>query len=123
MNSPARALRSDDLQQPRPIYVVWETTLRCDHECAHCGSRAGDARSDELNTEELLEVADALVRLGSREVTLIGGEAYLRGDCYRLIEHMSQAGIRVTMQTGGRGLTADRCRKLKAAGLAALGVS
>lgn len=123
MNSPARALRSDDLLQPRPIYVVWETTLRCDHECAHCGSRAGDARPDELNTEELLEIADALVRLGSREVTLIGGEAYLRGDCYRLIEHMTRAKIRVTMQTGGRGLTADRCRKLKDAGLAAIGVS
>ena len=123
MNSPARALRPDDLRQPRPIYVVWETTLRCDHECAHCGSRAGDARPDELNTEELLEVADALVRLGSREVTLIGGEAYLRGDCYRLIEHMTKAGIRVTMQTGGRGLTKDRCRKLREAGLAAIGVS
>lgn len=123
MNQPARALRPDDLNAPKPIYVVWETTLRCDHECAHCGSRAGDARQDELSTEELLEVADALARMGAREVTLIGGEAYLRGDCYRLIEHMTKAGIRVTMQTGGRGLTADRARKLRAAGLAAVGVS
>ncbi len=120
---PVRALRDGDLHQPRPIYVVWETTLRCDHECAHCGSRAGDARQGELSTEELLEVADALVRLGSREVTLIGGEAYLRGDCFRLIEHMTRAGIRVTMQTGGRGLTQDRVRKLRDAGLAAVGVS
>lgn len=123
MSTPARALRPDDLHEPRPIYVVWETTLRCDHECAHCGSRAGDARPDELSTEELLEVADALVRLGTREVTLIGGEAYLRGDCYRLIEHMTAAGIRVTMQTGGRGLTQDRVRRLREAGLAAIGVS
>lgn len=123
MNQPVRALRPEDLQAPRPIYVVWETTLRCDHECAHCGSRAGDARPDELSTEELLEVADALVRLGSREVTLIGGEAYLRGDCTRLIEHMTRAGIRVTMQTGGRGLTPDRVRRLRDAGLAAVGVS
>lgn len=119
----ARALRPDDLHAPRPIYVVWETTLRCDHECAHCGSRAGDARPSELSTEELLEVADALVRLGAREVTLIGGEAYLRGDCYRLISHLRDAGVRVTMQTGGRGLTANRCQKLKEAGLAAVGVS
>lgn len=123
MNQPVRALRDDDLHAPRPIYVVWETTLRCDHACAHCGSRAGDARPDELSTEELLEVADALVRLGSREVTLIGGEAYLRGDCYRLIEHMTRAGVRVTMQTGGRGLTPDRVRRLRDAGLAAVGVS
>ena len=119
----ARALRPTDLDRPRPIYVVWETTLRCDHACAHCGSRAGDARPDELSTEELLGVADSLIRLGAREVTLIGGEAYLRGDCYRLISHLRDGGIRVTMQTGGRGLTAERCKKLREAGLAAIGVS
>lgn len=118
-----RALRPTDLEVPRPIYVVWETTLRCDHACAHCGSRAGDARPDELSTEELLVVADSLIRLGAREVTLIGGEAYLRGDCYRLISHLRDGGIRVTMQTGGRGLTAERCKRLREAGLAAIGVS
>lgn len=120
----ARTLGPDDLQAPRPIYVVWETTLRCDHACAHCGSRAGpSARDDELSTEELLEVADSLIRLGSREVTLIGGEAYLRGDCYQLIEHLTAGGVRVTMQTGGRGLTPNRIRRLRDAGLAAVGVS
>lgn len=119
-----RALRPTDLDAPRPIYVVWETTLRCDHSCAHCGSRAGpEPRDDELSTEQLLEVADSLIKLGTREVTLIGGEAYLRGDCYRLITYLRDGGIRVTMQTGGRGLTETRCRKLKEAGLAAIGVS
>src|SRR5690606_24820415 len=119
----ARTLRPEDLDRSVPIYVVWETTLRCDHACAHCGSRAGDAREDELETAELLAVADALARLGTREVTLIGGEAYLRGDVYELIAHLAGHGIRVTMQTGGRGLTATRCRKLAEAGLAAIGVS
>jgi radical SAM protein with 4Fe4S-binding SPASM domain len=103
--------------------VVWEITLRCDHECEHCGSRAGPARTDELEIAELLGVADALVRLGTREVTLIGGEAYLRGDVYELIEYLVARGVRVTMQTGGRGLTPTRCRRLVDAGLAAVGVS
>ncbi|MEZ4379870.1 MAG: radical SAM protein [Nannocystaceae bacterium] len=120
----ARSLGPDDLTTPKPIYVVWETTLRCDHACAHCGSRAGPAaRPDELSTAELLEVADSLIRLGTREVTLIGGEAYLRGDCTQLIEHLTAGGVRVTMQTGGRGLTKTRVRRLKDAGLAAVGVS
>jgi radical SAM protein with 4Fe4S-binding SPASM domain len=121
MTSP-RTVRADE--QARPIYVVWEITLRCDHACDHCGSRAGPAaRDDELDTAELLEVADALVRLGTREVTLIGGEAYLRSDVYVLVEHLAQAGVRVTMQTGGRGLTAARARRLRDAGMAAVGVS
>lgn len=120
----ARSLRQSDIGKNIPVYVVWEITLRCDHACAHCGSRAGPAtRDDELSTEEMFEVGDALARLGTREVTLIGGEAYLRGDCYDLIRHLTKQGIRVTMQSGGRGLTATRCRKLKEAGLAAIGVS
>jgi radical SAM protein with 4Fe4S-binding SPASM domain len=122
MTSP-RTIRPEDQDRPRPIYAVWEITLRCDHACEHCGSRAGPVRDDELSTAELLEVADALVRLGTREVTLIGGEAYLRSDVYALVEHLAKQGMRVTMQTGGRGLTADRARRLRDAGMAAVGVS
>lgn len=119
----ARTLKPEDFKTPKPIYCVWETTLRCDHACSHCGSRAGPPRNDELSTAELLEVADALIRLGTREVTLIGGEAYLRDDIYELTRYLHRAGLRVTMQTGGRGLTLKRCQDLRAAGMAAIGVS
>jgi radical SAM protein with 4Fe4S-binding SPASM domain len=107
----------------KPIYAVWEITLRCDHACEHCGSRAVKARPDELSTEEMFDIADRLVKMGSREVTLIGGEAYLRPDCPDLVERLARQGVRVTMQTGGRGLTKERCRVLKEAGIAAIGVS
>ena len=40
----------------RPIYAVWEITLRCDLACRHCGSRAGRARPDELDTAECLDL-------------------------------------------------------------------
>lgn len=124
MSRSARTLRPSDYSGPRPIYVVWEITLRCDHACAHCGSRAGAfTRESELETHELLEVAHAIAKLGAREVTLIGGEAYLRRDVYELVETMTRLGLRVTMQTGGRGFTAAKARRFKDAGLAALGVS
>lgn len=123
MTSP-RTIRSTEGDKALPIYAVWEITLRCDQACAHCGSRAGpEARDAELDTAELLSVADALIRLGNREVTLIGGEAYLRGDVYDLIAHLTKHGVRVSMQTGGRGLTPARVRRLRDAGLAAVGVS
>lgn len=59
--------------------VVWEITLKCNLACSHCGSRAGDARTDELSTEEALDLVEQLKDVGIREVTLIGGEAFLRG--------------------------------------------
>ena len=35
--------------------LFWETTLRCNEQCKHCGSRAGecDTLKDELTTAEI----------------------------------------------------------------------
>ncbi|MDP6933478.1 MAG: radical SAM protein [Myxococcota bacterium] len=121
----ARTLTTDDIGRNKPIYAVWETTMQCNHACAHCGSRAGPdaARPRELDTSEIMAVAAQLVDLGTREVTLIGGEAYLRDDIIELVTFLSGAGVRVTMQTGGRGLSLALCKELRQAGMAAIGVS
>ncbi len=121
--APVRGLRAEDLDTAKPVYVVWEITMKCDQPCQHCGTRAGKARAVELETEEILEVARSLVKLGTREVTLIGGEAYLHPDVVPIIETLARSGVRVTMQTGGRAFTAERARAYKAAGLEGLGVS
>jgi radical SAM protein with 4Fe4S-binding SPASM domain len=121
--APVRALRPEDYEVARPIYAVWELTMKCDQPCEHCGSRAGHARSSELSTPEILEVGSSLARLGCREVALIGGEAYLRPDLHQIVRFLADKGIRVVMQTGGRALTPERARGLKEAGLVGLGVS
>jgi MoaA/NifB/PqqE/SkfB family radical SAM enzyme len=64
----------------RPSVAVWELTLCCDLACRHCSSRAGYARGDELSTSEALDLVRQLADLGVLDVTLIGGEAYLRED-------------------------------------------
>jgi radical SAM protein with 4Fe4S-binding SPASM domain len=120
--TPPREVRADD-DGPKPLLAVWEVTLRCDQTCAHCGSRAGKARVDELSTEEMLDVARALVRLGCREVALIGGEAYLRNDLEELVRLLADNGVHAMMQTGGRTLTRERLVSLKDAGLGGVGVS
>jgi len=84
----ARRLPLADAARPidrrlRPIYAVWEITLACDLACRHCGSRAGRGRPDELTTAEALDLIDQMARLDVKEVTLIGGEAYLRDDWLR----------------------------------------
>ncbi|MEA2700072.1 MAG: hypothetical protein QOI66_4343, partial [Myxococcales bacterium] len=88
--------------QVRPIYAVWEITLRCDLACVHCGSRAGKARPDELTTAECLALVDQMADLGVLEVTLIGGEAYLRDDWLEIVRALRRRGMRATMTTGGR---------------------
>ena len=111
----------DDHYAPR--YVVWELTLKCDLACRHCGSRAGLPREQELSLEESFELLQQLQELGAREITFIGGEAYLYPHWLEVIARTSELGIRPTMTTGGRNVTIQMCRDMKQAGMSGISVS
>src|ERR1043166_3084115 len=120
---PARYETDADYAHSHPVHVVWELTLACNLKCAHCGSRAGKRRPDELSTDEALEVVEQLARLGTREVSLIGGEAYLRRDWIEIIRAIDSHGIHTSLQTGGLALNRERIRAAKEAGLRSAGIS
>lgn len=106
-----------------PLYCVWEITLACDLGCRHCGSRAGLARPEELTTAQCLDVVEQLADLGIREVTLIGGEAYLRDDWHLIAAHIRKRGMVVGMTTGAYALTAERVQQAVDAGMTTISVS
>jgi Y-X(10)_GDL-associated radical SAM protein len=120
---PARIRSDDDFRNFVPVHVVWEITLACDLKCLHCGSRAGHRRPDELSTAECLDVVEQLARLGTREVSLIGGEAYLRSDWTEIVRAIRSHGIYCAVQTGGRNLTPKRLAAAVDSGLQGIGVS
>ncbi len=107
----------------RPIYAVWEITLACDLACRHCGSRAGRERPDELTTAECLDLVNQMADLGTLEVTLIGGEAYLRDDWTDIVREVRRRGMQCTNTTGGRGFTMERAKAAKEAGIQSISVS
>lgn len=107
----------------RPIYAVWEITLKCDLACRHCGSRAGRERPSELSTAECLDLVRQMAELGVKEVTLIGGEAYLRDDWTEIVAEIRKYGMQATMTTGGRGVTPERAQRAARAGLQNVSVS
>ncbi len=119
----AKSRRIGDVENPHPIYCVWEITLACDLGCRHCGSRAGEARPEELNTDECLEVVEQLAELGVREVTLIGGEAYLRDDWDEIAAEITRQGMLCGMTTGARNLTDERIERAVDAGLKTISIS
>ena len=102
---PARFRTDDDFRRHVPVHVVWEITLACNLKCQHCGSRAGRPRPNELSTEECLEVVAQLACLGTREISLIGGEAYLRRDWTEIVRAIRSHGMYCAMQSGARNLT------------------
>lgn len=120
------ALRRLEVTQNTPLhpaYVVWELTLACDQPCTHCGSRAGAPRTRELSTDAAMNVVAQLAAAGTREVVLIGGEAYLHPGFLDIIAALARAGIRPSLTTGGRGITPTLAASMRAAGLHTASVS
>ncbi|WP_066424366.1 nif11-class peptide radical SAM maturase 3 [Anabaena sp. 4-3] len=107
----------------RISYAVWEITLKCNLGCQHCGSRAGHTRAKELSTEEALDLVRQMAEVGIKEVTIIGGEAFLRPDWLEIAHAIDNAGMLCGMTTGGYGITLDTARKMKQAGIKKVSVS
>jgi radical SAM protein with 4Fe4S-binding SPASM domain len=106
-----------------PSIAVWEITLRCDLGCRHCGSRAGHARHDELNMAEALDLVRQLADLGLKEVTLIGGEFYLREDWDTIAREISRRGMLCSIVTGARQMNDERVHRAVAAGVGKISLS
>ena len=102
---------------------MWELTLACDLSCRHCGSRAGAARSGELSAEQALDVVQQLADAQVREVTLIGGEAYLRPDWLVIARALVAHGMVVGVTTGGFGLDDQVVSAAEDAGIRAMSIS
>jgi nif11-class peptide radical SAM maturase 3 len=107
----------------RISYAVWEITLKCNLACQHCGSRAGHTRAKELSTEEALDLVRQMAEVGITEVTIIGGEAFLRPDWLEIASAITKAGMVCGMTTGGFGITLDTARRMKEAGIQVVSVS
>ncbi|MEH2378638.1 MAG: nif11-class peptide radical SAM maturase 3 [Nostoc sp.] len=107
----------------RISYAVWEITLKCNLACQHCGSRAGHARANELSTAEALDLVRQMAEVGITEVTIIGGEAFLRPDWLEIAQAITSSGMLCGMTTGGYGITLETAHRMKEAGISVVSVS
>lgn len=81
--------------------AIWELTLGCNLRCSHCGSSAGIPRQDELSTAECFRVCEQLAQLGCEDVSLMGGEPFLRPDCFAVAHCVRQLGMDVSFVSNG----------------------
>ena len=79
---------------PKLCNLFWETTLRCNMNCKHCGSRANEnvKCSEELTTDEIKKVFKSVAeKTNARNVMLniTGGEPLLREDLFEVMDYAS----------------------------------
>ncbi|MGA1868441.1 MAG: radical SAM protein [bacterium] len=106
-----------------PRSVVWELTLRCNMNCAHCGSEAGERRGEELNHEEALDFCHQLGQMGCELLTLLGGEPFLREDWDDLALCLNRYNVKVNAISNGYLMDQALVDRIKKAHLANVAIS
>lgn len=118
----------DDLIRKHPLrQLFWESTLRCNVHCRHCGS---DCRSDALQPdmprEDFLRVLDNIAEHTDPHkvfVIISGGEPLVRDDLEICGQEIKKRGYPWGMVTNALALTKERLEALTEAGLRSLTVS
>jgi radical SAM protein with 4Fe4S-binding SPASM domain len=111
---------------PLPHVVAWNLTRRCNLACSHCYISAGSwhGKEGELSTDECHRVLDDVLAVNPALLLILsGGEPLVRDDLEEIAEHASSAGATVVVGTNGVGLTDERIRSLKGAGVRGVAVS
>jgi radical SAM protein with 4Fe4S-binding SPASM domain len=90
------------MTEPGPLrYAVIEVTNQCNLRCPHCASTSGLPRPDELSLDEIRRLLADIAALGGEEITLIGGEVFLRKDWVEIGRAVADQGMRLIIITNG----------------------
>ena len=122
-------LRRKNLQQLHPLQqLFWESTLRCNVHCLHCGSDCSSSEvTPDMPAEDFLRVIDQSVtpHVDPHKVLIIisGGEPLMRADLAEVGKALKQRGYPWGMVTNGLAMTEKRFKELMASGLRSMAIS
>ena len=124
----ASRLLTRSLRQEHPLrQLFWESTVRCNIHCRHCGSDCRQAATvPDMPKEDFFRVLDNVASKrnpGEVFVILGGGEPLVREDVVECAKGISTRGFPWGMVTNGLYLTAEMLSKLKDAGLCSVTIS
>ncbi len=107
-----------------PRWLLAELTYACPLQCPYCSNPVDYARhKEELSTEDWKRVLTQARQMGAVQLGFSGGEPLTRQDLAELVAHARQLGYYSNLITSGYGLTEDKIRHLKQAGLDHIQVS
>jgi radical SAM protein with 4Fe4S-binding SPASM domain len=117
----AAAERRALMRQPDLTYLFWESTLRCNLHCAHCGSSCGPSSPvRELSTDEICAILGTIAADFDATrifISITGGEPLLRDDLEIVVAEMTRLGMASCIVSNGTVLTRERAQRLLDAGM------
>ncbi len=103
--------------------LIFSITSRCPLNCTHCFESENIASKEHLQLDDLLVIMEKLKVLNLTHIQFGGGEPLSRfDDLLRLISN-AKSDMDCWLLTSGYGLTLEKARKLKKAGLTGASIS
>ena len=86
----------------KPLFIVLVTNNTCNLKCLYCYGNYGNRNKYlDYSTKELLKIIDKLKGLGTRLLTMHGGESLLRRDIGEIINYAKLKGFYISLNTNG----------------------
>jgi len=85
----------------KPLFIVLVTNNTCNLNCLYCYGNYGKRKQKDYSTKELLKIVDELKDLGTRLLTIHGGESLLRPDIGEIINYAKLKGFYISLNTNG----------------------
>lgn len=122
-----RQLQNNLIKEHPLRQLFWETTLRCNLHCRHCGSDCKTASNiPDMPREDFMHVLENIAQSTDPHgvfVILTGGEPLLRPDIIECGHEIYSRGFPWGMVTNGLLLTPEKLKALIGAGIHALTIS
>ncbi len=92
-------------QKNIPLYCYFELTYRCNLSCKHC--YAPKIYGEELSLNEIDSILDQLLKIGTLQLLLTGGEILIREDFFDIAFLARSKGFILGLMTNGTLITKD----------------
>ena len=115
-------------RKPGLTNLFWEATLRCNANCKHCGSRAGENVNinAELTTQEIENTLKSISeKYDARkiQINVTGGEPLLRKDLFEVMKYAKQLGFYWSITTNGILITDEIIKSFKETEISTMSIS
>jgi len=95
-----------------PYSVMFELTYMCNLNCRHCYVVI-DNDDTELSMEEITEIINQLLDMGTFYLTFTGGEIFTREDLLDIAMYAKNKGFLLTFMTNGTLITPEKIEEIK----------
>ena len=95
-----------------PRTVHFDITTKCNLKCIYCYATDRLSPRKELTTKQILRLLNELAELDTWTIVISGGEPFLRRDIFKILGHINELEIMVSILTNGTLITDNVAKKL-----------